>query len=293
VSKLSSDILTDETGKSEKEFIFTDADFQYLSQLAYDSAGINLREDKKELIYGRLSKRIRILGMTSFKQYCDLLRSQQEDEIVNFINAITTNVTHFFREIHHFEYLETTLLPEIMQRESTTLQPVLRVWSAGCSSGNEPYSIAMVLKECIANLERWDAKILATDLDSNILEVARNGVYPASSIESVSERRVKNWFKKGAGNNEGEVKISRELIELVSYKKLNLMGPWPMKGLFDFIFCRNVAIYFDKMTREKVVNRLADQLKDGGCLFVGHSETLFGITTRFECVGKTIYRKIS
>lgn len=287
------DILASSADVSEKEFSFTDANFKFLSQLVYDTAGISLNEDKRELVYGRLSKRLRILGMTTFNQYCDLLKTDDDDEIVHFINAITTNVTNFFREIHHFEYLETTLLPELIRNKSDAFEPKLRVWSAGCSSGNEPYSIAMVLKECITNLDRWDAKILATDLDSNILEVAKNGVYPISNIESVSDRRIKNWFKNGKGSNEGVAKVSGELSDLITYKKLNLMDPWPMRGLFDFIFCRNVAIYFDKETRETVINRMADQLKDGGCLFVGHSETLFGVSTRFECVGKTIYKKVS
>lgn len=277
----------------EKEFLFTDNDFQYLTQMVHDKSGISLKSDKRELVYSRLARRLRDLGLKTFKQYCEVLKNDEDVEVVNFINAITTNVTNFFREIHHFEYLETTLLPELMQIKSSSYQPKLRIWSAGCSSGNEPYSIAMVLKESITNIARWDAKILATDLDSNILDIAGKGIYPASSLNAVSERRKKRWFKNGSGANEGTVKISQDLMDLISYKKLNLMDPWPMTGVFDFIFCRNVAIYFDTGTREKIINRFADQLSDNGYLFVGHSETLFGISSRFECVGKTIYKKVA
>jgi len=277
---------------TEKEFLFTEKDFQFLTQLVHEKTGISLNAEKRELVYGRLAKRLRELGLKSFDPYCELLKRDDEHEVVQFINAITTNVTHFFREIHHFEFLESTLLPAIIKEKSTSYQPKLRIWSAGCSSGNEPYSIAMVLRECMTNLTRWDAKILATDLDSNILEVAKNGIYPAASLTTVSERRKKRWFKNGSGANEGIVKISQDIKDLVSYKQLNLMDPWPMAGLFDFIFCRNVAIYFDNETREKIIDRFADRLTDNGYLFVGHSETLFGVTSRFECVGKTIYRKV-
>ena len=276
----------------EKEFLFTENDFKYLTQLIHETTGISLKSDKQELVYGRLSRRLRELGLTSFNQYCDLLKNDDKDEAVHFINAITTNVTHFFRENHHFEFLKDTLIPELIREKSSAYQPKLRIWSAGCSSGNEPYSIAMVLKECISNASRWDVKILATDLDSNILNVAKLGIYPYSSMKTVTEDRRKRWFKSGSGINDGTVKVSRDLKDLISYKKLNLMDTWPMEGKFDFIFCRNVAIYFDTQTREKIIDRFADQLTDNGYLFVGHSETLFSVTSRFESVGKTIYRKV-
>ena len=276
----------------EKEFLFTENDFKYLTQLIHETTGISLKSDKQELVYGRLSRRLRELGLTTFNQYCDVLKKDDEDEAVHFINAITTNVTHFFRENHHFEYLKNTLIPELIRDKSSSYQPKLRIWSAGCSSGNEPYSIAMVLKECVTNIERWDAKILATDLDSNILDAAKLGVYPLASMKTVADARRKRWFKSGSGTHEGTVKVSKDLKDLISYKKLNLMDSWPMEGKFDFIFCRNVAIYFDTQTREKIIDRFADQLTDNGYLFVGHSETLFSVTSRFESVGKTIYRKV-
>lgn len=277
---------------SGKEFLFTEENFKYLTQLVHDKSGISLKSDKRELVYGRLARRLRHLGLQTFDQYCSVLKNNDEVEVVNFINAITTNVTQFFREMHHFEFLKSTLIPEIIKAKSTSVHPKLRIWSAGCSSGNEPYSIAMVLKEAMSNTSNWDAKILATDLDSNILTAARKGEYPASVLSNISEQRQKRWFKRGGGDNLGTVKISKELKELVSYKQLNLMEKWPMVGKFDFIFCRNVAIYFDNETREKIIDRFADQLSDNGYLFVGHSETLFGVTSRFECVGKTIYKKV-
>lgn len=277
----------------QKEFLFTENDFNYLSQLVGETTGITLKKEKRELVYGRLTKRLRVLGLTNFKQYCDRLRDGDDNEMANLINSITTNVTNFFREIHHFEFLQSTLLHEIAKSKTHQSHPKLRIWSAGCSSGNEPYSIAIVLKETIKNLNQWDAKILATDLDSNILSIAKEGVYPSSIIDKVSDSRKKKWFKYGSGSNQGSVKVSQELIDLIRFKQLNLIEEWPLKGLFDIIFCRNVAIYFDKNTREKLVDRFADHLTDNGYLFVGHSETLHGISNRFECVGKTIYRKIS
>ena len=154
---------------SDKEFLFTEANFRYLTQLVHAKSGISLKEDKRELVYGRLARRLRYLGLESFDEYCSVLKSNDEVEIVNCINAITTNVTHFFREIHHFEFIEKTLIPEMQEMKKTLSRPKVRIWSAGCSSGNEPYSIAIVLKDNLPNISDWDVKILATDLDSNPL----------------------------------------------------------------------------------------------------------------------------
>jgi chemotaxis protein methyltransferase CheR len=276
----------------KKEFLFTDKDFSYLSQLAGELAGISMPSGKRELIYGRLVKRLRVLGLKDFKQYCARLDEGDSDERTHFINAITTNVTSFFRENHHFEFLADTLLPELIRKKSAESQPRLRIWSAGCSSGKEPYSIAMVLRECIPNIDRWDVKILATDLDSNILEVAKAGVYPKDHLKEIALDRRKRWFQTGRGVNESSIKVTDDIKQMVTYKKLNLTESWPMKGSFDIIFCRNVTIYFDRDTRIKLLDRFAEHLHDGGCLFVGHSETLFGLTQRFSTVGRTIHGKI-
>lgn len=280
----------------KKEFVFTDKDFSFLSNLAAELAGISLSSAKRELIYGRLAKRLRALELTNFKEYCALLKDRDneagKDECTHFINAITTNVTSFFRENHHFEFMAETLLPELIRKKNTESQPRLRIWSAGCSSGKEPYSIAIVLKECIPDIERWDVKILATDLDSNILEVAKEGVYPKEHLKEISIDRRKRWFQVGRGINDNSIKVANEAKDIITYRKLNLTENWPMRGPFDIIFCRNVTIYFDRDTRVKLLDRFAEYLSDDGHLFVGHSESLFGLTQRFSTVGRTIHRKI-
>jgi len=285
--------MFEETTILEKEFVFTDRDFSYISQVVGERVGIELPDSKRELIYGRLAKRLRKLGIKSFKEYCSRLEQGDEEEFTNFINAITTNVTSFFRENHHFEFLKNKLLPELIQKQKHAVHPRLRIWSAGCSSGREPYSIAMVLKESIPDLERWDVKILATDLDSNVLGIARKGIYSIEHLDEIPLENQKKWLKIGYGSNQGVFKICDELKQLVSYRQLNLLSSWPMQGLFDYIFCRNVTIYFDAENRGNVVNRFADKLTNQGHLFVGHSESLFGLTHRFESVGRTIHRKIS
>jgi len=277
----------------EKEFLFTDKDFNYISRVVGEKVGIELPETKRELIYGRLAKRLRKLGVKSFSEYCHRLELGDEEEFTNFINAITTNVTSFFRENHHFEFLKSTMLPILVEKNRYAVKPRVRIWSAGCSSGREAYSIAMVLKESIPDIERWDVKILATDIDSNVLNVGRKGVYSIDHLGEIPEDSQKQWLKIGHGANHGEFKMRDELRELVSYKQLNLLSSWPMQGLFDFIFCRNVTIYFDAENRSTIINRFAEQLIDGGHLFVGHSESLFGVTQRFESIGRTIHKKIS
>lgn len=280
-----------------KEYLLTDSDFSYLSKLAGEVAGISLSSGKRELIYGRLVKRLRALDLKDFKSYCLLLKEGEEeggnkDERTHFINSITTNVTSFFRENHHFEFMAESLLPELISKKNADSLPRLRIWSAGCSSGREPYSIAMVLKECIPDIERWDVKILATDLDSNILEVAKTAIYPKDHVKEISLDRRKRWFQMGCGVNESSIKVIDEIKNMVTYRKLNLTEKWPMKGPFDIIFCRNVTIYFDRDTRVTLLDNFAEYLGNEGCLFVGHSESLFGLTQRFSTVGRTIHRKI-
>lgn len=289
------DALAEKETKILKEFLFTDKDFFYLSKLANDLAGIKLSEAKRELVYGRLSKRLRKLGLGSFEHYCELLRNKEEgdEEFTHFINCITTNVTSFFRENHHFEFMTDELLPELVKANSHVSQPRLRIWSAGCSSGKEPYSIAITVREALRDFGKWDAKILATDLDSNILEIARRGEYPEEKADDIPEGVRKKWFRSGQGVNQGTIKISDELQSMITFNQLNLTEEWPLKGVFDIIFCRNVTIYFDKETRIKLLDRFAEHLTPNGYLFVGHSESLFGLTKRFTTVGRTIHRKIA
>ena len=272
-------------------FNFTDNDFNYISSLINEHAGIRLISAKRELVYARLAKRLRALGLNTFREYCDLLRDGDAQELIQCINAITTNVTTFFREIHHFEYLQQTVLPALIEQKGRTAMPRLRIWSAGCSSGEEPYSIEIVLREQAA-LQRWDVRILATDLDTHILERAKTGHYHINQLEKVSPERCKRWFRVGKGNNANLVSIVPELRERIRFRQLNLKDHWPMRGPFDVIFCRNVVIYFDKEMQKKLFNRFADMLSVNGYLFIGHSESLFGISDRFKVAGRTIYRKI-
>jgi chemotaxis protein methyltransferase CheR len=267
-----------------REFSFTNEDFNFLSKLVGMNTGINLTEDKRELVYGRVAKRLRLLGLHSFSDYCMLLQQGNTEEV-------TTNVTSFFREAHHFEYLASTVIPDIISKNAGKDRPQLRIWSAGCSSGEEPYSIAMVLRESISDIDKWDARILATDLDSNVLETAKIGEYPIERANPVSNERKKRWLLIGTGSKHGRIKIRTDIRDMVHFKQLNLAREWPVSGMFDCIFFRNVAIYFKRDTQIQILNRFADHLEDNGTLFVGHAESLAGVCDRFVKTGHTIHQK--
>jgi chemotaxis protein methyltransferase CheR len=267
-----------------------DQEFSFIRTVVEKNAGIILNSSKRQLVQGRLARRVRELGLRSFAEYCDIVRSGGPEELVGLINAITTNVTSFFREIHHFESLAAVMLPEAMGRNERSHR--LRIWSAGCSSGEEPYSIAMAASEALAGARGWDFKILATDIDSEILNTAAKGIYPAERLQGVSDERRQRWFEAGAGANAGQVRVKPELQTMITFRPLNLMGDWPMHGPFDVIFCRNVMIYFDQATREKLLMRYAQLLADGGYLCLGHSESIHTSHTSFKLVGRTIYRKV-
>lgn len=272
----------------EREFTLTDRDYQCISVLARQHTGICLSNAKRDMVYSRLSRRLRRLGLRDFAAYCALLAGDDSGaEVAEFTNAITTNLTSFFREAHHFEHMEKALLPALLETRRTKRR--LRFWSAGCSTGEEPYSMAMILAETVP--AGWDVKVLATDLDSNVLETARRGVYDATRVKGVSRDRLGRWLRQGRGESAGQVRVAERLRELVAFKQLNLMGSWPMHGPFDAIFCRNVMIYFDKATQKTIVERYADLLAADGQLFLGHSETLYRVTERLEHIGQTIYRK--
>jgi len=273
---------------SEREFDFKDQDFGRVKTIVYDFAGIDLNDSKKNLVYNRLSKRIRFLNMQSFSEYLDFVDSQGEAEFVHLINAITTNLTFFFRENHHFDYLAKTVIPGLVESNSSSKK--IRIWSAGCSTGEEPYSIAIVLKESMP--PGWDAKVIATDLDSNVVNTGQMGVYKTDRLKGVSEERKKRWFLKGSGSQAGFVKVKPELQDIIEFGQLNLMNDWPIKDSIDVIFCRNVVIYFDKPTQTKLFSRYADRLPDNGHLFIGHSESLYKVSDRFELLGQTIYKKV-
>jgi len=274
---------------ANREFVMSDQDFKKVTDLAYEYTGIVLGPQKRDMVYGRIARRLRALDLTDVSDYIKLINKNSQDEVGKFINAITTNLTSYFREPHHFEFLKRTICPELFKANSSHKK--IRVWSAGCSTGEETYSIAITLSENI-NLSNWDCKILATDLDSQVLEKASHGVYGVDRIESLDPEMKKRWFLSDS-NHTDIVKIKPKLQELISFKRLNLLESWPMKGKFDFIFCRNVLIYFNTETQNKLFERYADALNDNGYLIIGHSESISLDCPYFKPIGQTIYQKIS
>ena len=269
-----------------REFAFSEADFRHLVQLAYEYAGIALSESKRNLLYSRLSRRLRILGLDSFGEYRELL-GRDQGEIENFINSISTNHTKFFREAHHFDHLRTHVAVPFVQSAASTGNRRLRIWSAGCSSGEEPYTIAAVLKRELRDLRSYDVRILATDIDTDVLNKAGRGEFASATMDEVPKAYAE--YFKFVGD---KVTLDAEAKSLVTFRRLNLMDePWPMKGLFDAIFCRNVMIYFDGPTKAKLIQRFVQQIKPGGWLFIGHSESLIGAHPGLQSSGRTIYRR--
>jgi chemotaxis protein methyltransferase CheR len=266
----------------------TEAQFDQVSDLVRKLCGINLHVGKKELVKARLNKRLRKLGLRCFSQYIDYVRRDTTGvELTMMLDCISTNLTSFFREADHFEYLGGELLQKVIDRG----QRRLRVWSAGCSSGEEPYSLAILLNEKIPDISRWDVRILATDLSTRVLDKALRGVYPADRLKTVPANvRGKYFVSEGRGGDKTFCANDR-LRDLITFGRLNLMESWPMSGPFDVIFCRNVMIYFDKPTQSKLVNRYFDLLGPGGTLFIGHSESLTGVKHRFRYVRPTVYEK--
>lgn len=277
------------TQSVEHEFEFTDAEFKRLREIVHARTGIALSEAKRELVYGRLARRLRKLKLASFAEYCLLVEGGESAELQELTNAITTNLTSFFREGYHFEQLAQEALPQIESKRAATRR--LRLWSAGCSTGEEPYSLSVVLREAAPRLAHWDVKLLATDIDSKVVATASEGVYAAERFKGVPNERVRNWFPQVPGRS-GFYGASDELKSLITFKQLNLLDPWPMKGPFDVIFCRNVVIYFDKATQRRLFDRMAELQEPGGWLFIGHSENLLNVTRRYKLVGRTVYRRV-
>jgi len=274
----------------QREFAFSDEDFRSLSRLAYEHAGIMLPESKRNLVYGRLSRRLRVLRLASFREYREHLATH-ERELENFINALSTNHTKFFRESHHFDHFRTHVAALFAKSAGRSMGQRLRVWSAGCSTGEEPYSIAFVLKREISAIERHDVRVLATDIDTDVLARAARGGYPASVLEEVPAAYRAFFQLKGGEGAAEQVLVDHHVRSLIVFRRLNLLEPWPFKGLFDAIFCRNVMIYFDSPTKAALVDRFTRQLKPGGWLYIGHSESLIGAHPGLELVGRTIYRR--
>ncbi len=267
----------------EREFVFTQRDFEKIRRLIYDHAGIALGPGKKDMVYSRIARRLRALGLKTFQDYLDALDTQP-DEWTQFVNALTTNLTAFFREAHHFPILAEHVL-ELKRRGRQRI----RLWSSACSTGEEPYSMAMTLVDAF---KTWKppVEILATDVDTNVLEQAAEGIYPWERVERLSESQLKRFFLKGKGARAGWVRVRPELRALIEFQPLNLLGEsWTISTPFEVIFCRNVMIYFDKPTQAKILARFHALLQPDGLLFVGHSESLTHVTHLFRLRGKTVY----
>lgn len=266
-----------------REFHFSDEDYEQIRSLIYERAGISLSPVKRDMVYSRLARRLRALGMQRFGDYLRLLREGEDDEEWEaFTNSLTTNLTAFFREPHHFPILSEHLL-----RESG--RP-MTVWCSASSTGEEPYSLAMTAIEATGSMNP-PVKIIASDIDTQVLQKAEAGVYALDRLEKLSEQRVKRFFLKGSGSRAGFAKVRPELQRLITFERINLLeGSWPVKGPLDAIFCRNVMIYFDKPTQAKILKRFVPLLRSDGLLFVGHSESLLHVSDTFQLLGRTVYR---
>jgi chemotaxis protein methyltransferase CheR len=275
-------VVTDSVAMTSKEFVFTERDFTRIRVLIHQCAGIALSEHKQDMVYGRLSRRLRAVGVPSFSAYLDdLERNPDSAEWSAFINALTTNLTSFFREPHHFP-----VLADFLKSRDTPIH----IWCSASSTGEEPYSIAMTACEAFSSLTP-PVKIIATDIDTNVLETAAQGIYAMDRLEKMSTPRVKNFFLKGKGKNQGSVRIKKALRDMITFEQLNLLeNKWPITDKFDVIFCRNVMIYFDKVAQTKILDRFAPRLKTDGLLFAGHSENFTNITNKFTLQGKTVYK---
>ncbi len=264
-----------------KEFAFTLRDFARIRTMIHQCAGIALSEHKQDMVYGRLARRLRASGVSTFTEYLDRLeRNPNSVEWTAFTNALTTNLTSFFRESHHFP-----VLASFLKGRDTPIT----IWCSASSTGEEPYSIAVTACEAFSTLAP-PVRIIATDIDTNVLEIAAQGIYTLDKLEKMAASRVKRFFLKGTGKNDGTVRIKKELRDLITFEQLNLLeNNWPVAGQFDVIFCRNVMIYFDKASQAKILNRFAPLLKPDGLLFAGHSENFTNITNLFTLMGKTVY----
>ncbi len=273
--------------------MITDREFRLLRNLIHTHSGIALSEHKCALVSSRLAKRLRHHGLKKYSQYYDLLTQQDRDgtEIIEMINAITTNKTDFFRERHHFEFLSDYVFPELKQVPLHHGSRRIRIWSAGTASGEEAYSLAITVMEAFPYQYDWDIKILATDIDTNALRCAEEGIYPREHVKQLEESILHRYFLQGRGKHENKVMIKRALKTLVRFRHLNFRDdPWPMKTPFDVIFCRNVMIYFDKTLQHQLFTRFSQMLRPRGYLMLGHSELLPITCYEFSHLGRSIYQ---
>ncbi len=269
----------------------TDAQFDWIRCLAKSACGIDLGDGKKELVRARLTKRLRKLSLRDFGKYIEYVRNDTTGmELTALLDALATNQTSFFREVEHFDHLREKVIPYIVAGAGSDKRR-LRIWSAGCSSGEEPYSIAITVREGVPNVDSWDVRILATDISTRVLAQAEKAIYDRERVKVVPPRLQSKYFRVAEARPERLYRVDDRMKRMVHFARLNLMDPWPMKGPFDVIFCRNVMIYFDKPTQGRLVQRFSELLVSGGTLFIGHSESLTGIRHGFRYVQPTVYQK--
>ncbi len=268
----------------QREFVFTPADFERVRKLIYAHAGIALSAAKHDMVYSRLARRLRASGDRSFADYLARLERGDEKEWETFINSLTTNLTSFFREAHHFDMLARHL-------KGITERRPIRIWCSAASTGEEPYSIAMTVVEAYNRFE-VPVSIVASDLDTNVLEHGRRGIYALERIEKLSRERVSKFFLKGTGAQEGYARVRPELQKLITFTRVNLLDArWPVQGPLDVIFCRNVMIYFDKPTQYAILKKFVPLLREDGVMYAGHSESFLHATDLFRSLGRTAYER--
>lgn len=270
----------------------TDAQFQKFSALVYDKTGIYLKQEKKELLNARLGKRLRATGISSFKQYYEhVIRDGSGEELVHLIDSVSTNFTSFFRENSHFEMLTNNVLPSFV-KEGRGRAKDLVLWSSACSSGEEPYTLGMVMEDFAAHQPGLRYRIMATDISTRVLAHAKRGVYTDDRISKVPKPFLKKFFQKGVGKSAGYVKIKQDLRQKINFERFNLMGDFPWRDEIDVIFCRNVMIYFNRETQQGLVDRFYQALAPGGYLFIGHSESITSLKHKLIQVDATAYQKL-
>lgn len=276
-------------GLVEGDLLLTYEDFRRIAAMLHDDAGIALHDSKATLVYSRLAKRLRALGLRTFRDYCALVASTDGiDERKRMLAALTTNVTRFFREPHHFDHLKTRVLPGLLDEARRGGR--VRLWSAGCSTGQEPYSLALTIAAMAPDAMNLDLKILATDIDTNVLAEAKEGLYGEEAISAVPSDLRQRWFVPAPEQNRRTWRVSDDLRRLVSFRELNLIGDWPMRGPFQVIFCRNVVIYFEEATQIRIWERFRRLMSPDAWLYIGHSERV-AECNGLETAGLTTYRR--
>lgn len=268
--------------QAQREFRFTAEDFEWVRTQVGRETGIELGKNKSDMVYSRLARRLRALGLSDFASYRRRLLDGDGEEMGHFVNALTTNLTAFFRESHHFDHLAGVL--------SDRPGGPLRIWSAGCSTGEEAYSIAITAREVYGDRAADRVQIEGTDLDSNVVAHAAAGVYDQRRVAGLSRERLKAHFLRGRGRMAGKVRVRPEVQRLVRFSQLNLLHEWPFEDPFDVVFCRNVIIYFSKATQRPLFERMAAAMRPGAWLYIGHSESLWKVSERFVPHGRTLYR---